>query len=200
YVKNDEYRSAKSLIDELVDVVSKNGNLLLNVGPKADGTIPEQARTVLLEMGAWLRTNGAAIYGSRPWLLYGEGPTKVASMARNSDNQQYTPADIRFTTHNGALYAIALGWPASGTLRIHTLYRGTAYLRGPVCSVEMLGARGELNFSQKDDGLYIKLPPRPDEPAYTFQIGSVGDAAGECGVSAKTRWDEPARIESLAGQ
>ena len=82
YAKNDEYRGAKSLIDELVDVVSKNGNLLLNVGPKSDGTIPEQARTILLEMGAWLRTNGEAIYGSRPWLLYGEGPTKVAGSQR----------------------------------------------------------------------------------------------------------------------
>jgi alpha-L-fucosidase len=180
YVKNDEYRTAKSLIDELVDVVSKNGNLLLNVGPEANGTIPEQARAVLLQIGAWLRINGAAIYGSRPWLLYGEGPTKVTSMVKDTDSQQYTPADIRFTTHDGALYAIALGWPASGTLRIHTLYRGTSYLRGPVCSVEILGGSTMLGFSQKSDGLYITLPARPDEPAYAFRIRSLGDAAGGC--------------------
>ena len=182
YVKDDEYRTAKSLIDELVDVVSKNGNLLLNVGPKADGTIPEQARAVLLEMGAWLRTNGAAIYGARPWLLYGEGPTKVTSMALDTDRQQYTPADIRFTTHDGALYAIALGWPGDGVLRVHTLYRGTPYLRGPVCSVEMLGGSGALGFEQKADGLYIKLPARPDEPAYTFRIRSIGDGGGGDGA------------------
>ena len=90
YVKNDEYRDAKSLIDELVDVVSKNGNLLLNVGPKSDGTIPDEARTILLQMGAWLKTNGEAIYGSRPWLVYGEGPTKVTSSALNTDRQEYT--------------------------------------------------------------------------------------------------------------
>ena len=109
YVKDDEYRDAKSLIGELVDVVSKNGNLLLNVGPKADGTIPEQARTILLQMGRWLSTNGEAIYGSRPWLLYGEGPTTVASSALNTDRQEFTPEDIRFTTNNGALYAICAG-------------------------------------------------------------------------------------------
>ena len=79
YVEHDEYRDPKSLIDELVDVVSKNGNLLLNVGPKADGTIPEEARSVLLQMGEWLQTNGEAIYGSRPWVLYGEGPTLVTT-------------------------------------------------------------------------------------------------------------------------
>ena len=184
YVKNDQYRSAKSLIDELVDVVSKNGNLLLNVGPKSDGTIPEQARKVLLQMGAWLKVNGQAIYGSRPWFVYGEGPTLVKSSAKNSDRQQYTPADIRFTTHNGALYAIALGWPASGKLRIHVLWRGTPYLRGPVCSVRLLGSSGALSFSQKSDGLYLDLPKaKPDEPAYAFRILSAGDGAGGCGTA-----------------
>ncbi len=183
YVKNDEYRSAKSLIDELVDVVSKNGNLLLNVGPKADGTIPEQARKVLLQMGAWLKVNGEAIYGSRPWFVYGEGPTVVKSSAKNSDRQAYTPADIRFTTHHGALYAIALGWPENGTLRIHTLWQGTPYLNGPVCSVRLLGSSGTLSFSQKEDGLYVNLPKaKPDEPAYVFRILSAGDAADGCGT------------------
>ncbi len=184
YVRNDEYRSAKSLIDELADVVSKNGNLLLNVGPKADGTIPEQAREVLLQIGAWLKVNGQAIYGSRPWFVYGEGPTVVISSAKNSDRQQYTPADIRFTTHNGALYAIALGWPANGTLRIHVLYRGTPYLRGAVCSVRLLGTCGALAFRQKDDGLYIDLPKtEPDEPAFAFRILSAGDAPRGCGTA-----------------
>jgi alpha-L-fucosidase len=184
YVKNDEYRSAQSLIDELVDVVSKNGNLLLNVGPEADGTIPEQARNVLLQMGAWLKVNGDAIYGSRPWFVYGEGPTVVSSPVKNSDLQQYTAADIRFTTHDGALYSIALGWPDGGTLRVHSLWRGTPYLRGAVCSVSLLGSNGTLGFSQKEDGLYIELPKiKPDEAAYVFRIHSAGDGAGGCGSS-----------------
>lgn len=182
YVQNDQYRDAKSLIDELVDVVSKNGNLLLNVGPKADGTIPEQARAILLQMGAWLKVNGEAIYGSRPWILYGEGPTKVTSSALNTDRQQYTPADIRFTTHNGALYAIALGWPANNVLRIHTLWRGTPYLHGPVCSVRLLGFNNLLSFTQREDGLYIQLPQnRPDEPAFTFRIAEFSTKTNHCG-------------------
>ena len=182
YVKNDEYRDAKSLIDELVDVVSKNGNLLLNIGPKSDGTIPDQARAILREMGAWLRTNGDAIYGSRPWLLYGEGPTKVASSARNSDLQQFTPEDIRFTTNNGSLYAIALGWPASGELRIRSLARGLPYLDAPVCKVNLLGSSEAISFRQEPDGLHILLPSvPPDEPAFTFRILERHGGSTHCG-------------------
>lgn len=181
FVRNDSYRSAASLIAELVDVVSKNGNLLLNVGPEADGTIPAQAQIILLEMGRWLQTNGEAIYGSRPWLLYGEGPTTVKSHALYTDQQQFTPEDIRFTTHNGALYAIALGWPASGALRIHTLWQGTPYLKGPVCSVKLLGSPGRLAAEQRSDGLYISLPAKtPDEPAYVFRI-LTKNSSGACG-------------------
>jgi alpha-L-fucosidase len=171
YVKDDEYRDAASLIGELVDVVSKNGNLLLNVGPTADGTIPEPVKTTLLAMGAWLQVNGEAIYGSRPWLLYGEGPTKVTSSARNSDRQQFTAEDIRFTTHNGALYAIALGRPAEGELLLHTLFRGTPYLDAPVCAIRLLGFPDALTWSQQGDGLHVELPQSaPEEPAYTFRI------------------------------
>jgi alpha-L-fucosidase len=179
YVKNDEYRDAKSLIDELVDVVSKNGNLLLNVGPKADGSIPDEARRILLEMGAWLKVNGEAIYETRPWLLYGEGPTKVASSAMNTDRQEYTAQDIRFTTHGDVLYAIALGWPAEGELRIRSLWKGTPYLRGPVCTVRLLGSADWLRWDQQGDGLHIHLPSeKPDEPAFAFRIAQSSD--GEC--------------------
>ena len=182
YVKNDTYRDARSLIDELVDVVSKNGNLLLNVGPKPDGAIPEQVRTVLLAMGAWLKTNGEAIYGSRPWFVYGEGPTKVTSSARNTDKQQFTPADIRFTMHNGALYAIALGWPADGELRVHSLWKGNPYLGGPVCSVQLLGSADKLVWYQRTDGLHIELPrSAPDEPAFTFRILELEGPSRRCG-------------------
>ena len=171
YVENDEYRTAKSLIHELVDVVSKNGNLLLNVGPKANGTIPDEARRILLEMGAWLKTNGEAIYGSRPWLIFGEGPTKVTSSALDTDRQEFTADDIRYTTNNGALYAIALGWPTGGELRLHSLYRGNPYLAGEVCSVRLLGSEADLRWRMEEDGLHITLPDKaPDEPAFTFRI------------------------------
>ena len=195
YVKNDEYRTAKSLIDELVDVVSKNGNLLLNVGPKSDGTIPEEAREILLQMGGWLKTNGEAIYGSRPWLVYGEGPTKVTTSALNSDVQEYTAEDIRYTTNHGALYAIALGWPQNGErhptnenqsvgtpeLRLQSLYRGNPYLKGPVCSVRLLGSDRDLKWTTEEDGLHIKLPASaPDEAAFTFRI-DTSNGKQDCG-------------------
>jgi len=182
YVKGDQYRDAKSLIDELVDVVSKNGNLLLNVGPQADGTIPEEARAILLQMGTWLEVNGEAIYGSRPWLLYGEGPTKVTSSALNTDRQDYTPEDIRYTTNKGVLYAIALGWPENGELRLHSLPSGTPYLSGPVCSVRMLGSDEQLSWTQREDGLHIPLPRvKPDEPAFVFRIMESDGRLGHCG-------------------
>ncbi len=182
YVEHDEYRTAKSLIGELVDVVSKNGNLLLNVGPKSDGTIPDEARNILLQMGTWLQTNGEAIYGSRPWLVYGEGPTKVSSSALDTDRQEYTSGDIRYTTHNGALYAIALGWRAGGELRLHSLYRGNPYLHGDICSVRLLGTGGDLKWTSEDDGLHIKLPARePDEPAFAFRVLVNNPATHHCG-------------------
>ena len=182
YATNDEYRSAKSLIDELVDVVSKNGNLLLNVGPRSDGTIPDEGRSILLEIGTWLKTNGEAIYGSRPWLVYGEGPTKVTSSAKSSDQQEFTAEDIRFTTHNGALYAIALGWPKSGELRVHSLWKGNPYLTGSVCGVTLLGADQGISWRQTADGLYIELPKQqPQEPAFTFRIMEPQGRSGHCG-------------------
>jgi alpha-L-fucosidase len=182
YVKDDEYRTAKSLIDELVDVVSKNGNLLLNVGPEPDGTIPDQARAILLQIGAWLKVNGEAIYGSRPWLLYGEGPTKVTSFDKHSDQQEFTPEDIRFTTHDGSLYAIALDWPANGDLRIRTLASGLPYLKGPVCGVKLLGSNEAFPFHQDADGLHIQLPPqKPNELAFTFRILEQEGPSLHCG-------------------
>jgi alpha-L-fucosidase len=179
YVENDEYRTATSLIDQLVDTVSKNGNLLLNVGPKSDGTIPAQARTILLEMGSWLRVNGEAIYATRPFAVFGEGPTKAPKnpTEKNKDIQAYTPQDIRFTTSadHRYVYAIALGWPASGSLTAHTLFHGNPYLPAAVCSVDLLGTRDRIPFQQTADGLHLTLPDAapstlPAPAAYVFRL------------------------------
>jgi alpha-L-fucosidase len=176
YVENDTYRSAESLIDQLMDTVAKNGNLLLNVGPKADGTIPEQAKTVLLQMGAWLRVNGEAVYGTRPFAVFGEGPTKAPanSTEKNKDIQTYTAEDVRYTTSGDGkvLYATELGWAGASGLTLHTLFRGNPYLRGKVCRVELLGGSGEVGFKQAVDGLHLSVPSAPPAAgmAYVFRI------------------------------
>jgi len=186
YVENDEYRTAKSLVHQLIDTVSKNGNLLLNVGPKADGTIPEEARTVLLQIGDWLRENGEAIYNTRPFAVFGEGPTRAPrnSTEKNNDIQTYTSEDVRYavparsSSRVPALYAIALGWPAGGQLLLQTLYGGNPYLRSPVCSVDLIGNRGSLPFAEYPYGLAIVLPHKaPNDIAYVFRVHTCASRA-----------------------
>jgi alpha-L-fucosidase len=170
--KATPYRSLDYMVQVLVDIVSKNGCMLLDVSPAADGTMPDQARKMLLGMGDWLAISGEAIYGTRPWLVYGEGPTrgKGGGFSEGAD-KPFTAQDIRFTTKGTALYAIALGWPEDGKLRIKSL----ASDAGKVTSVNLLGHTGALVWTQGGQGLEITLPKaRPCEHAFALKI--LGDA------------------------
>jgi alpha-L-fucosidase len=169
YVKDDEYRTAGSLLADLIDVVSKNGNLLLNVGPQSDGTIAPEIQSVLVRMGTWLQTNGEAIYGTRPWVLYGEGPTN-APTGREEVNRSYTPADLRFTSKGDVLYALGLAWPQDGQVLIKTLYSGTVYLPGAIERVTLFGSAESVHWEQTAVGLKVQLPSIHDDLPYALKI------------------------------
>ena len=171
YIENDEFKSAATLIHDLVDIVSKNGNLLLNVGPRADGVIPAEVAGLLRAVGAWLRVNGEAIYGTRHWERYGEGPTGVsAGHMTERDNAPFTAADLRFTRTSDALFVILMGWPGRQvTVRSLTPDRWPAARIG---AVSMLGLDGQLAWRQSEQGLAVELPTqRPDcEHAYVLKL------------------------------
>ena len=170
YIKDDTFKSPEFVIDQLIDIVSKNGNLLLNIGPRSDGTIPEEVQRVLLDVGAWLNVNGEAIYGTRPWSVYGEGPTKVAvGSFHDTDTTNYTPEDFRFTTKGDVLYAIGLAWPANGEAVIRSL--ATTAGSKPVQSVALLGSDAKLQFEQRPDGLHLRVPAQPRaQYAYVVRV------------------------------
>jgi alpha-L-fucosidase len=157
YIENDEFRSPNSIVDELVDIVSKNGLLLLNIGPRADGTIPEQAQQILLEIGRWLDVNGEGIYGTRPWKSYGEGPTEVLSGGFTDRKQKpFTAGDIRFTSKGSTLYATFLDWPQGETV-IRAITSASLESR-KVASVRLLGSGSKLTWKQTDAGLAVTWP------------------------------------------
>jgi len=178
YIASDKFRTPDSLVDELVDIVSKNGCLLLNVGPQPDGTIPAEAEKVLLEIGRWLATNGEAIYGTRPWKVYGEGPTQVVGGSfKDTDSKPFTGEDIRFTAKGDTLYAIALAWPESGKLKIKSLATGSALTQREIKTVELLGSKAKLKWTRNAGGLTVELPAqKPCNHAFALRISPVEPA------------------------
>ena len=155
------YKSANTVLRLLVDIVSKNGNLLLNIPVRGDGTIDADERRVVEEVATWTRVNGAAIFGTRPWKIYGEGPTKVVGgMFRESQVTPFTPHDIRFTAKGETVYALPLATPDTDSLTIAALATGSPHAPGQVERVELLGAPGPLDYTRDASGLTIAFGGR----------------------------------------
>ncbi len=174
HTPDEENKTPNHIIDDFVDIVSKNGNLLLNVGPTAAGKITDEQRDVLYGIGEWLNVNGEAIYGSRPWVVAMEGDNAGTS-GYMTDNKQthYTAQDIRFTTKDNALYAISLEW-TDGDVLIKSLAK--KYVQDlQIESVTMLGNEGELDYKLTDKGLVVTFPKnKPSEHAHVLKIKLAG--------------------------
>jgi len=180
YIKDEKFRTPESLIDELVDIVSKNGCLLLNIGPKSDGAIPDEVQKILLDMGKWLSINGEAIYATRPWKVYGEGPTKVVGGSfKDTATSGYNAQDIRFTAKGDTLYAIALAWPEDGKLIIKSLATGSKLTKRNIMTVQMLGSKAKVKWARNAEGLVVELPnEKPGNYAFALKVFPVDRAAG----------------------
>lgn len=177
YIEHDELKTPDFLIHQLIDIVSKNGNLLLNIGPRPDGTIPDEVRSTLLQIGAWLKQNGAAIYDTTPWKVYGEGPTKVkAGFGNDKETKPYTSADFRFTQKGTTIYAIAMAWPPDGHFVIHALGSAQQAKDLSITAIELLGSSAKLDFHQSPDALDIQVPDSVTPPgkfAFAFRLSTA---------------------------
>jgi alpha-L-fucosidase len=178
YKEGAAYKSVDSIVDGFVDIVSKGGNLLLNVPLRADGSLDAEAEEILRRLGQWLRSNGDAIYGTRPWKLYGEGPTQAPAGNFQERTEPFTERDFRFTTKGTSLYAICLGWPGDGTTVVIRSITKAEMVPG-VRRVRLLGHDGELQWSLESGGLEVRLPnQRPGDYAYSLQIELEPAVAG----------------------
>ena len=158
YIQGHDYKQAVDIVQDLVDVVSKNGALLLNIGPRADGTIPAEEQAMLRQIGRWLSINGEAIYNTRPWHIYGEGPTQVQEGAfTDTRRAAFTSQDIRFTTTQDALYAHVLRWPANGEIAIRSLGQGSPHRLPPIDTIAVLGSDASVTWRAEDDALYLQV-------------------------------------------
>ena len=169
------YRTPQSMVHLLIDVVSKNGNLLLNIPLPGHGRPDDDEFAFLEKFGAWMAVNSEAIYSTRPWKVPGEGPTQGAGGSLYAGPaRQFAAGDIRFTTKGDALYAIALAWPGDGKLTIRSLALNSPHYRGEVARIGLLGSESNLVWSRNADGVTISLPERPPcDYAYVFRINPL---------------------------
>lgn len=164
-VYNDNrYKTSKTVIQTMVDIVSKNGNLMLNIPVRGDGSIDEKERKIVEEIGAWMKLNSESIYGTRPWKIFGEGPAQQSSAKldgpgfNEGKTKPFTHEDIRFVTKGDVLYATAMGWPEDGKLIIKSLAKNNEHFPKEIQRVEWLPTKQSLSFERAERGLIVSLP------------------------------------------
>ena len=175
YTENNDYKRSKDIICDLVDIVSKNGSMMLNIGPKSDGTIPKDDSDILRDIGAWLKVNGEAIYGSKLWRTAGEGPTKIQEgQFADNDARGYTSEDIRFTVNGSYLYAAVLSYPDDGIVKIKSLSDKDAsklpHFHGIIKDVSILGFSELPKYERTEEALIIKTNNIKSETPVVFKI------------------------------
>jgi alpha-L-fucosidase len=163
YDRNVVYKTPKRVIDMLVDVVSRNGNLLLNFPLNTHGALDAEEQKILGELTAWMDMNSEAIHGTRPWKIFGEGPNIVkpapGQKYNESNRKDFTFEDVRFTTKGKMLYAFFMGWPEQERLTIPALANGRPYVAGKIRQVEIVGG-GKVKWEHDASGLAVQLPAR----------------------------------------
>jgi len=173
YRTGQQYKTSAQIIQMLVDIVSKNGNLLINMVQTPEGELEPDVLKTLEEIGQWTSVNGEGIYGTRPWKVYGEKPAgavQIKSGGFNEGNLSYSAKDIRFTTKGGTLYVFCLGAPTED-VRIKSLGKDAKLAEKPVASVEMLGSSGKADWTQNADALVIKKPMTlPGTAAIAYKV------------------------------
>lgn len=163
YTENNEFKNPVDVVCDIIDIVSKNGCMLLNIGPRADGTITDEDKSVLLEIGKWLKTNGESIYNTTYWQVFGEGPTKIKDGAfTDTEREGFTSKDIRYTYKAPYVYANVLLWPEDGEVELCSL--GFKTLNAQILKVELLGYNNSLSFEQDDTSLRVKVEGKIDTP------------------------------------
>jgi alpha-L-fucosidase len=170
-----KYKTAPEIIHLLCDVVSKNGNLLLNFTQYADGTLEPKAAEILDELAAWMPINGEAIFGTRPWTVFGEGPGQVAGGHFNEKNTKFDARDVRYTRKGDDVFAILLGWPGAGRELDLRAFGGRAW-SGRIDRVQLLGHSEDLRFESTPEALRIRLPDTaaPTRHAVALRLQGAG--------------------------
>ncbi|WP_207655792.1 alpha-L-fucosidase [Vallitalea okinawensis] len=167
YNRHQSYKTAEQVIHMLVDIVSKNGNLLLNVPLRADGTIDETSMHVIEGISEWMAINGEAIYETRPWITFGEGEIMSSGGSFNEDKINYTAKDFRFTKKGNLLYAINLAWAEGGYTTIQSLSSEGIEVE----KVELLGCNETIIWSQDSEEIKIQVPEKkPCDIAYVYKL------------------------------